>query len=227
MNTDSVSVRLRRANPATDVGGGDDADLFERITALPADPRLEAGRERRPPLRRPMVVFALAVALMALLASTAFAVSHWIGGDVVRTPVTHREYLDAQARLTLPPGATWPPFHPGPDPAHSVTMRGAGGGMAVLIAQNAWECYWVDALRSGDGAGAERAHAELDSLLAHNVFEAPAGAPEGWVPTPFPTFPFVAYAHDGGLDWVRRTYTQAAAGKPKNLIQSCKANAPG
>jgi hypothetical protein len=226
MNTDSVSARLRRANPVPDVRGGENADLFERITALPTDPRLTAGAERRPPLRRPVVVFALALALMALLASTAFAVSQWIGSDVVRTPVTRQEYLDAQPRLTLPPGATWPPFHPGPDPGHSVTVRGAGGGMAVLIAQNAWECYWVDALRSGDKAGVKRADAELGSLLAHNVFEAPVGAPEGWVPTPFPSVPFVAYAHDGGLDWIRHTYAQAAAGNPKNLIQSCKANAP-
>jgi hypothetical protein len=46
------------------------------------------------------------------------------------------------------------------------------------------------------------------------------------VPTPLPTHPFVAYAHDGGLAQIRRSYRQAAAGDARNLAQSCRANAP-
>jgi hypothetical protein len=57
------------------------------------------------------------------------------------------------------------------------------------------------------------------------VFEAPAGAPEDWVPSPFPTVPFATFAHDGGLDWIRGIYERAAAGHPHGLAQSCLANA--
>lgn len=112
-----------------------------------------------------------------------------------------------------------------PEP-NSVTTRGGGGGHAVLVAMNAWECYWVQAMRMGDTAAELRAQGELDNLLAHNILEAPAGAPENWTPTPLSTVPFVAFAHDGGLDWIRRTYAQAAAGHQRNLTQSCRANAP-
>jgi hypothetical protein len=173
-----------------------------------------------------VVVLAVAFGVTALLASTAFAISRWIGGDVVGYSVVKQEYLAAQKQLTLPPGATWPRFRFPPDAAHSVTSRGSGGGQAVMVARNAWECYWVGAIRRHDAAAGRRAHAELNSLLAHNTYEAPLGAPEGWTPTLLPTTPFVAYAHDGGLDWTRASYRQAAAGDPRNLIQSCRANAP-
>jgi hypothetical protein len=53
---------------------------------------------------------------------------------------------------------------------------------------------------------------------------APAGASENWIPTPLPTVPVVVYAHDGGLEWVRASYRQAAAGDIRNLAQSCRAN---
>ena len=226
MSNRSIMPRLRRANPVPQPRDADADDLFARITALPADPRLE-GAARRPSRRRraPVLVFA-ALALAALLASTAFAVSRWIADDVVEPPVTKQEYLDAQAQLTLPPGAEWPTFDLAPL-ANSVTSRGAGGGRAVMIAMNAWECHWVEAIRTGDQAAERRAQDELNALLANNVFEAPLGAPEGWTPTPLPAVPFAVFAHDGGLDWVRATYEQAAAGDPRNLIQSCRANAPG
>jgi hypothetical protein len=47
------------------------------------------------------------------------------------------------------------------------------------------------------------------------------------VQRPRPQVPIIAFARDGGLNWVRAMYTQAAAGNPTNLIQSCNANAPG
>jgi hypothetical protein len=222
MSTESIMVRLRRANPVPHAPQGVDADLFARITALPADSELEDVRR---PHRRRVAVLAFAVGLAALLASAAFAVSQWIADDVVRPPVTKQEYLDAQKQLTLPPGVAWPAF-PMPD-SNSVTPRGAGGGHAVVIAQNAWECYWVQAIRKGDAAAEQRAQSELDVLLAHNIFVAPLGASEGWTPTPPPTIPFAVYAHDGGLNWVRGNYKRAASGDPRNLIQSCRANAPG
>ena len=231
MSNRPIMSRLRRANPVPRPRDGDAADLFARITALPADPRLEGPRQRHPLRRRRAVVLAFATLLLAaLLASTAVAVSQWIGGDVVESPVTRQEYLEAQKQLKLPPGVEWPdPLEIGlsSEPDNSVTSRGAGGGMAVLIAMNAWECYWVQAIRTDDNEAGRRAHDELSALLANNVLEAPAGAHENWTPTPLPTFPFAVFAHDGGLDFVRATYEQAAAGDPRNLISSCRANAPG
>jgi hypothetical protein len=230
MSNRPIMSRLRRANPVPRPRDGDAADLFARITALPADPRLNGPRRRHPLRRRRAVVLAFATLLLAaLLASTAVAVSHWIGGDVVEAPVTRHEYLDAQKQLTLPPGVEWPdPLEIGlsSEPDNSVTSRGAGGSMAVLISMNAWECYWAEALRTGEGAAARRAQAKLNALLTNNVLEAPAGAHENWTPTPLPTVPFAVFAHDGGLDFVRGTYDQAAAGDPRGVAQSCRANAP-
>jgi hypothetical protein len=58
------------------------------------------------------------------------------------------------------------------------------------------------------------------------MIEAPAGAPEDWtLPNP-PSVPYAIFAHDGGLDLIRGWYA-AAAGHPRNLIQSCRANAAG
>ena len=94
----------------------------------------------------------------------------------------------------------------------------------MLIAKNAWECYWVEAIRDDDPASEQQAQKQLDHLLANNIFAAPVGAPEGWTPSPPPTVPFAVFAHDGGLDWIRAAYKQAAAGDPRNLIQSCQAN---
>jgi hypothetical protein len=226
MSTETTIARLRRANPVPEAPAGDGAALFERITSSTPDPRLARGRRERPTRhRRRVVVVGVAIALAALLASTAFAISQWFGGSVVRPPVTRHEYRNAQHQLTLPPGVAWPKFNmPGPK---TVTSRGGGGGRAVLIAENAWECYWVEAIRKGDTKAERQAQGELNALLANNVFVAPVGAPEGWIPSPQPTVPFAVWAHDGGLNWIRATYAAAAAGNPSKLIQSCRANAPG
>jgi hypothetical protein len=223
MSNDSIMVRLRRANPVSETPAADHSDLFDRITALPQDAPAAERRERPTPRRRRALILVLAVGIAALLASTAFAISQWIGGDIVEPPVTRQEYLDAQKQLVLPPGVAWPKFDM---PPNSVTTRGGGGGQAVHFAMNAWECYWVDAIRRGDIAAGQRAHDELNRLLANNVFEAPAGAREEWVPSPYPDVPFARFAHDGGLDFIRRTYDRAAAGKHRGLAQSCRANAP-
>jgi len=224
MSTDSVMRRVRRANPVPATRAAPDEHLFARIVSRPGDVRLAGPATRSTRRRRRASTLAIAVAVAALLASTAYAVSRLIGDDVVRPPVTRQEYLAAQAQLDLPPGYAWPHFNM--PPANSVTSRGGGGGRAVLIAQNAWECYWVAAIRRGDARAGERAHAKLDALLHDHVYVAPVGAPEGWTPTPLPAVPFAVYAHDGGLNWVRASYAQAAAGNPRQLAQSCRANAP-
>lgn len=223
MTSESTYERLRAANPVPLIEQTDSLDLFRQITALDGDPRL-ANPPRTSFIRRRGVALVVAFAVAALLASTAFAISRLVGGDVVGPSVTQEEYLRAQSQLTLPPGATWPDIHFGP--ANSVTPRGAGGGIAVLNAQNAWECYWVRAIRTGDAAAQTRAHAALDSLLAHNILEAPAGASENWTPAVPPKVPYAVFAHDGGLDSIRASYAAAAAGHPRSLSQSCYANAP-
>jgi hypothetical protein len=138
----------------------------------------------------------------------------------VKPVVTRQEYLAAQKQLVLPPGASWPEFNM-PE-SNSVTGRGAGGGQAVLVAMNAWECYWVAAIEKGDAAAGREAHAQLDKLLANNVMEAPEGASENWVPTPLPTHPFVAFAHDGG--W---TGSAATTCRPRRGIPEASRRAAG
>jgi hypothetical protein len=219
MKADSTLLRLRRANPVPNPPLLDAGDVFARITASAPDPRLR----RRSSYSRRVLVVALALLLMALLASTAFAISSWLG-DTVKPDVTKQEYREAQAELSLPPGSHWPAFRV---EANSVTGRGAGGGHAVLVAQNAWECYWLDAIRTRDTAAQRRAHGVLEALLASNMLVAPVGAPENWVPPNPPDRPFVVFAPDGGYEWVQETYALAAAGHPQRLAQSCRANSPG
>jgi len=220
--TDSLLTRLQAANPQPLIVQTDSLALFDEITAQPADPRL-AEPARKPFYRRRGLAVAVVFAV-AVLASTAFTVSRYVFDDVVGPDVTRSEYLAAQKQLELPPGATWP--HIGFGPANSVTGRGAGGGMAVLNAQNAWECYWVRAIRTGDRKAQSRAHSALNALLAHNMLEAPAGASENYTPPNPPKVPYVVFAHDGGLSSIKANYAAAAAGHPRGLEQSCYANSP-
>jgi hypothetical protein len=220
MTTDTSMLQLRSANPFPEPASVDDADLFARIITLPPDSRLRA---RTSPYRRRVLVVGLALAVMALLASTAFAISNWIGADAVKPPVTRNEYRLAQHELTLPPGYSWPALHIPPD---TVTGPGAGGGRAVDAALTAWQCYWVQTIRSGNTAAQTRAHTELNALLDNNVIVAPANASENWTPPNPPKQPYAVFADDGGLQWSREMYAQAAAGHPQRLIQSCRANAP-
>jgi hypothetical protein len=152
MKNDSTLAYLRRLNPVPEAASGDGAKLFEQITSLPRDERLAP---RRSTTRRRVALVAVGLAVMALLATTALAISGWFG-DVVKPPVTRQEYRNAQDELTLPPGGTWPQLNVDPN---SVTSRGGGGSSAVMIAMGSWECYWVDAIKSGDqpAAGARRA----------------------------------------------------------------------
>jgi hypothetical protein len=201
MKNDSTLTYLRRLNPVSEAASVDGAELFERITSLPRD---ERPAPRRSATRRRVALVAVGLAVMALLATTAFAVANWFG-DVVKPAVTKQEYKTAQSELTLPPGVTWPELNVDPN---SVTSRGGGGSSAVMIAMGSWECYWVDAIKSGDEQAQQQAHAELNALFANHVF------------------PVVAFADDGGYEFKQETYAKAAAGNPRKLIQSCRANGP-
>jgi len=218
MKNDSTLAYLRRLNPVPEAVPVDGAELYDRITSLPQDEQRPAGRAFR---RRRLVLVAVGLIVMALLATTAFAISG-LFTDVVKPPVTKQEYRNAQDVLTLPPGATWPELNV---PSNSVTTRGGGGSYAVTIAMTKWECYWVDSIRSGDEQAQQQAHTALDSLLADYAVIAPAGASENWAPTGH-AFPVVAFADDGGYQYKQKMYADAAAGHPKELIQSCRANGP-
>ena len=106
-----------------------------------------------------------------------------------------RLYHDATRQLTLPPGEHWPDRTL---PPNTVTSRTQPGGTAVAIAQTAWECYWVDAIRHGEHGGESQAHAALDDLLAHHVVVAPPGSPENVAPPAGTKPPFAILASDGG-----------------------------
>lgn len=218
MKNASTLAYLRRLNPVPEAPSVEGAELFERIVSLP---REERQAPRRSAARRRVALVAVGLVVMALLATTALAISGWFG-DVVKPPVTKQEYRNAQDALTLPPGATWPELNVDPN---SVTTRGGGGAYAVMIALGSWECYWVDAIKSGDQKAQATSHAELNALLADHAVIAPAGASENWAPTGH-AFPVVAFADDGGYQFKQKMYADAAAGHPANLIQSCRANGP-
>jgi hypothetical protein len=218
MKTDTAMRRLAAANPYPDGATAPSDELFAQITTQRAP-----AESSRKSYRRSLVVAVAALVAVAVLASTAFAISQWIGGDVVKPDVTKAEYREAQQELALPPGVTWPTLHVDPN---TVTSRGGGGGFAVAIAQNAWECYWVRAIRGGDATAAARARVQAERLLRDNVIVAPAGASENWSPPVTPNHPYAVYADDGGYGWVHDTYALAAAGQPQRLVQRCAANAP-
>ena len=220
MKTSLALERVRRANPVPIADAVDDRALYARITSEPGDARLARGNSSRRHRRSGLVV-AIALAVAAVAASTAVAVSHWNSAPAVEPPVTKQEYLQAQHSLTMPPGRTWPTFRIQPN---TVTGKGGGASLAVMVFEHAWECYWVDTIRTHDAAGQRRAHAELEQLVAKNILVAPRDAPEDWAPSPAPSVPYAIWADDGGLQYVKAGYAAAAAGKPARLIQSCRAN---
>jgi hypothetical protein len=217
MTTDPTFDRLRAANRFSPASLADAEALFDRITSASPDPRL--GTPRR--YRKPMLVFAVALAVVAVLASTALALSGWIG-DIIGPSQVNSEFAKAESELSLPPGYTWPKFN---FPTDSVTSRGAGGSFAVNMAQSAWECYWAQSIRNRDIAGQQRARAVLADLMTNHIVVAPKGASENWSPPQTGT-PIATYADDGGYQYKQKMYADAAAGRPQLLAQSCRANAP-
>jgi hypothetical protein len=218
MTNDLAFDRLRAANPFSPATSVDADALFDRIVSAPLDRRLRTSTRRH---YRPMLVFAVVLALVAVLASTAVALSGWIG-DVIGPSEVHSEFAKAESRLSLPPGYAWPKLN---FPSDSVTSRGAGGSFAVSMSQSAWECYWVQSIHNRDIAGQQRARAALTDLMTNHIVVAPMGASENWSPPQTGT-PLAVYADDGGYQFKQKTYAEAAAGNPQLLEQTCRANAP-
>jgi hypothetical protein len=217
--TDHTLNRLRAANPFPAASAVDAEALFDSIVVAPPDRRL-AREPRRS--RRPALVLVTAVLVCGLLASGAYAISGWFG-HTIAGPTVKAEYRAAQKQLTLPPGYEWPPLN---WPSNSVTSQGAGGSFAVNIDQDAWECYWVDAIRSDNVAAEQRSKAALDDLMKNHIVVAPKDAPENYSPPESASTPTAAYADDGGYQYKQRMYAEAAAGHPQLLEQSCRANGP-
>jgi hypothetical protein len=218
--------RLLRARP--DIPDAIDRDaLFAQIVATAQDheqPQMSRSGRRR------LAIGCIAAAVLCLTAGTAFAVTGFnlfgwhTDTTIVKNPREwQRLYHDATRELTLPPGEHWPDRTLPPD---TVTSRTGPAGTAVAISQTAWECYWVGAIRRGDGTAGRQAHAALDDLLAHHILVAPPGSPENVAPPAGTRPPFEIYASDGGIQFVRKMYRDAANGHPANLIQSCRANGP-
>lgn len=218
--TNQMMKRLCAANPFLPAPALDTDGLFDRIVSAPPDRRLDRVPRR---YRRPVVVLVAAVVACGLLASAAYAISGWIGGHIIDGPIVQSEYTAAQKLLTMPPGYEWPPLN---WPSNSVTSRGAGGAFAVSVDQDAWECYWVDAIHSSDAAAARQAKSALDGLMTNNIVIAPAGSPEDYTPPQSSRTPTLAFAADGGYQYKQRMYSEAAGGKPQLLEQSCRANGP-
>lgn len=218
--TDQTLNRLRAANPFRAATTADTDRLFDRIVSAPPDRRLDRAPRR---YRRPVLALVAAVVACGLLASAAYAISGWIGGHIIDGPTVQSEYTAAQKQLTMPPGYEWPPLN---WPSNSVTSRGAGGAFAVSLDQDAWECYWVDAIHSDDAAAQRRAKSALDDLMRNHIVVAPAGAPEDYTPPQSAQTPTLAFADDGGYQYKQRMYAQASAGRPRLLEQSCRANGP-
>jgi hypothetical protein len=215
--TDDTLNRLSAANPFRATTTADADELFDRIVLTPPDRRLE-GKPR--PRRRTALVLVAAVVVCGLLASGAYGISSLLGG-VITGPTVKAEYLKAEHQLNLPPGYTWPAFH---WPANSVASVGAGGSFAVFDAQDIWECYWVSAIKDGNIAAQNRAHAALEDLLTNHAVIAPNGASENWSPPDAESTPTMVFADDGGYQLEQRTYAEAADGNPKLLDESCRAN---
>jgi hypothetical protein len=216
--------RLVRARPPA-AAMADRDGLFARIVAQPQEPA--PARAPRSAQRR-VAIACVAVALLGLTAGTALAVTRLLGWHTDTTIVDQprqwqKLYHAATLKLTLPPGEHWPARTL---PRNTVTARTQPGALAVGISQVAWECYWADAIRTGDAAAGRQAHAALDDLVAHHIVVAPPGSPENVAPPAGTEQPFAIYASDGGIQFVRRSYAQAAAGHPKLLDQSCRANGP-
>jgi hypothetical protein len=214
MTADTAIELVRAAKPQAHPSSVDADALFDRITiAAP-------GRSRGARRRRPLFVFAVALALVAVIASTALAISGWL--DDIGPAEVHSEFTKAEQQLQLPPGFSWPRLNV---PANSVTSRGAGGAYAVNMAQSAWECYWAQSIRSRNVSGENDARAALSDLMKNHVIIAPKGASENWAPPPSDK-PVATYADDGGYQYKQHMYAAAEAGDPQLLEQSCEANGP-
>lgn len=141
--------------------------------------------------------------------------------------VFDREYREATAKLTLPPGSSWPKRSA---PTDAIIMTGRGGaaeGMAVGFAFREWSCAAVSAAAKHDRAALVTATATLDRIVDRNMVDVPPGTPEdGAAPANIPG-PIIKFAQGQEKQTVvfHRWIDAARAGDVANLRDNCVANA--
>jgi hypothetical protein len=219
--------RLRSARPALADSPIDGDALFAAITSTPRDRSFEPAPDQRRSRRRLLVAAVVAVALV-LTAGTALAgpISQLLGWHTATQLITNPRqfralYREATHHLTLPPGQSWPDRTL---PPNTVTPVSGAGGTAVAVSQFRWECYWVKAIRDNDVPAQRQSQAALADIVAHHILVAPPGSSENVAPPAGSKPPFEIFASDGGIQYVKKMYADAAAGHPATLIQSCRAN---
>jgi hypothetical protein len=217
--------RLRNAAPAAPSQSIDRDVLFAGIVGRPGDPAVASRPRLTRSTRRRLTIVLVALAIATLTAATALATGFLGWHDettVIDKPQQWQSlYRAATRQLTLPPGETWPHRTL---PPNTVTGMSQPGGEAVAISRGSWECYWGKAIRSGDTAAQARAQAALADINANHTLGAPDGASENVAPPDTIKGPYEIFANDGGIQFVRKMYADAAAGRPAMLFQSCRAN---
>ena len=169
--------------------------------------------------------------MLCLTAGTAFAVTGFnlfgwhTDTTIVKSPREwQRLYHDATRRADAAPGrALAGPHAPArhrhvAHPAGRHRRRHLADGVGVLLGGRHPP--------RGTRPARRQAHAALDDLLAHHVVVAPPGSPENVAPPAGTKPPFAIFASDGGIQYTRKMYRDAANGHPATLIQSCRANGP-
>ncbi|MDX6549513.1 MAG: hypothetical protein QOJ31_197 [Gaiellales bacterium] len=217
--------RLQNAAPAAPTPVLDRDAVFAAIVAQPGDLVVTSNPRRSRSSRRKLTIALVVVALAALTTATAFATGAIGWHDetaIVQKPQQWEAlYRAATNRLTLPPGETWPQRTL---PPNTITGMSEPGGMAVAISRVRWECYWGNAIRSGNTGAQARSQAALADINANHTLVAPDGSSENVAPPANLQGPFEIFADDGGIQFVTKMYADAADGKPAMLFQSCRVN---
>jgi hypothetical protein len=217
--------RLRNAAPAAPSPIRDRDAVFAGIVAGQRDPAVATRIRLSRPARRKLTIVLVALAIAALTAATALGTNFLGWHDetaIIDSPQQWETlYRAATRELTLPPGQSWPHRTLAP---HTVTGMSQPGGEAVAISRARWECYWGSAIRSGDTAAQTRAQAALADINANHTLVAPDGSSENVAAPSNIKGPYEIFANDGGIQFVKTMYADAAAGRPAMLFQSCRAN---
>ncbi len=217
--------RLRNAAPAAPSPAIDRDVLFAGIVARPGDPAVASRPRLTRSTRRRLTIVLVALAIATLTAATALATGFLGWHDetaIIDNPQQWQSlYRAATRQLALPPGESWPHRTLAPN---TVTGMSQPGGEAVAISRVRWECYWGKAIRSSDTAAQARAQAALADINANHTLVAPNGSSENVAAPDNIKGPYEIFANDGGIQFVRKMYADAAAGRPAMLFQSCRAN---
>jgi hypothetical protein len=217
--------RLRNAAPAAPGPVLDRNALFAGIVARPGDPAIVARHRLTRSTRHKLTIVLVALAIAGLTVATAVATGFldWHDETVIIEKPQQWEtlYRAATRELTLPPGQSWPHRTL---PPNTVTGKSQPGGEAVAFSRMRWECYWGKAIRSGDTAAQASAQAALADINARHTLIAPDGSSENVAPPSNIKGPYEIFANDGGIQFVKKMYADAAAGRPAMLFQSCRAN---